>query len=146
MPFRAEQRHARAGDTLPVIITRSHEEPTVPSQPESLAELFRSLDLTLTIKANTEEDEAWACVISRPDGRTYEIEMVSFFDVDPETGEEWAVEPTPTRVLSVLAGTDVESEDEGEEGAAEETAAEIRAFLGDEAYDLLLELDEGSFG
>jgi ATP:corrinoid adenosyltransferase len=118
----------------------------VPSQPESLAELFRSLDLTLTIKANNEEDEAWACVLTRPDGRTYEIEMVSFFDVDPESGEEWAVEPTPTRVLSVLAGTDVESEDEDDAGAAEETAAEIRAFLGDEAYDLLLELDEGSFG
>ncbi len=89
----------------------------MPSQPESLAELFRSLDLTLTIRSNKEEEEAWACLITRPDGRTYEIEMVSFFDVDPETGEEWPVEPTPTRVLSVMAGTEVESEDEDDETA-----------------------------
>lgn len=116
------------------------------SKPETLAELFRSLDLTLTIRANTEEEDAWACLLARPDGRSYAIEMVSFFDVDPETGEEWAVEPTPSRIMSVMAGTDVESEDEDDEAAAEETAAAVRAFLGDETYALLLELDEAEEG
>ena len=54
------------------------------------------------------------------------------------------MEPSPSRVLSVLAGGDVEDEDGAEAdgpdaGAA--TEAEARAFLGDEAYDLLTALD-----
>ena len=72
--------------------------------PTTLAELFRSLGLSLTVRAIEDEDEAWACTLTRPDGTTHEIESVSFFDVDPDTGEEWIVEPTPSRVLSVLAG------------------------------------------
>ena len=116
------------------------------STPSTIGELFRSLGLSLTIRAAEGDDESWACTLTRPDGVTYEIDVVSFFDVDPETGEEWTVEPTPSRVLSVLAGTDVEDED-GEEGgtedeeAAAETQTAVRAFLGDEAYDLLLVLD-----
>ncbi len=116
------------------------------STPSTIAELFRSLGLSLTIRAAEGDDESWACTLTRPDGISYEIDVVSFFDVDPETGEEWTVEPTPSRVLSVLAGTDVEDED-GEEGGAEdaeaaaETQTAVRAFLGDEAYDLLLALD-----
>jgi hypothetical protein len=115
----------------------------------SIGELFRSLGLTLTVRAaEGEEEEAWACTLARPDGRTYEIESVSFFDVDPETGEEWIVEPSPSRVLSVLAGGDVEDEDEGDDDedgheAAADAEAAARAFLGDEAYDLLNELDAG---
>ena len=93
----------------------------------------------------TYEDGAWACVLSRPDGRTYEIESVSFFDVDPETGDEWAVEPTPSRVLSVLAGGEIDAEDPEGQSAAEESQAAARAFLGDDAYALLLALDEGDF-
>jgi hypothetical protein len=113
--------------------------------PTTIGELFRSLGLTLTIRtAEGEEEEAWACTLTRPDGETYEIESVSFFDVDPETGDEWIVEPSPSRVLSVLAGGDVEDEDgdgEDDEDAAAEAEAAARAFLGDEAYERLNELD-----
>ncbi len=122
------------------------------STPSSIGELFRSLGLSLTIRAAEGDDESWACTLTRPDGITYEIDVVSFFDVDPDTSEEWTVEPTPSRVLSVLAGTDVEDEEgedgeDGEDGGAEdkeaaaETETAVRAFLGDEAYDLLLVLD-----
>lgn len=107
--------------------------------PTSVGELFRSLGLSLTIRSAEGEEEAWACTLTRPDGQTYDIESVSFFDVDPETGDEWIVEPSPSRVLSVLAGGDVEDEDGDEAGEDAEAAA--RAFLGDEAYDLLNELD-----
>jgi hypothetical protein len=110
------------------------------STPTTFGELFRSLGLTLTVRPIADEDEAWACTLTRPDGQTYEIESVSFFDVDPDTGDEWIVEPTPSRVLSVLAGGDVEDED-GED-AAPDTEAAARAFVGDEAYELLLQLDE----
>ena len=112
--------------------------------PTTLAELFRSLGLTLTVRAVEDEDEAWACTLTRPDGAVHEIESVSFFDVDPDTGEEWIVEPTPSRVLSVLAGGDAELEDgdEGdEEAAVADTEAAARNFLGDEAYEILLLLD-----
>jgi hypothetical protein len=109
--------------------------------PTTIGELFRSLGLTITIRAASgdEEEEAWACTLTRPDGQTYEIESVSFFDVDPDTGEEWAVEPSPSRVLAVLAGGEIEDEDGGEAGDEAEAAA--RAFLGDDAYELLGELD-----
>src|SRR3954447_12710964 len=110
--------------------------------PASIGELFRSLGLTLTVRAavaGDDEEEAWACTLTRPDGQSYEIDSVAFFDVDPETGEEWVVEPSPSRVLSVLAGGDVEDDDGGDAGRDAETAA--RAFLGDEGYDLLAELD-----
>jgi hypothetical protein len=110
------------------------------STPTTFGELFRSLGLTLSVRSIADEDEAWACTLTRPDGQTYEIESVSFFDVDPDNGDEWIVEPTPSRVLSVLAGGDVE--DENGEDAATDTEASARAFLGDEAYDLLLQLDE----
>lgn len=109
------------------------------STPASLGELFRSLGLSLTIRAVAEEEDAWACTLTRPDGATYEVDSVTFFDVDPDTGDEWSVEPSPSRVLSVLAGGDVEDEDGDEAGEDAEAAA--RAFLGDEAYDLLNELD-----
>ena len=67
---------------------------------------------------------------------------MSFFDVDPDTGDEWIVEPSPSRVLSVLAGGDVEDEEDGEsEAAGVDAEAAARAFLGDEAYELLNELD-----
>lgn len=108
--------------------------------PETLGELFRSLGLSLTIKAATDEDDAWACTLTKPDGATYEIDSVSFFDVDPDTGDEWAVEPSPSRVLSVLAGGDIEGDDEADDAEAQAEAA-AKAFLGDEAYALLLELD-----
>ncbi len=108
--------------------------------PSTFSELFRSLDLRLTVRSIEDEDEAWACTLTRPDGQTYEIESVSFFDVDPDTGDEWIVEPTPSRVLSVLAGGDVE--DENGDDAASDTEAAARAFLGEEAYELLLQLDE----
>jgi len=118
------------------------------STPGSLGELFRSLGLTLTIRPIADEDEAWACTLTRPDGATYEVDSVSFFDVDPDTGDEWAVEPSPSRVLSVLAGGEIEDDEDeaGADGAAEtdaeaEAEAAARAFLGDEAYDLLQELD-----
>jgi hypothetical protein len=110
------------------------------STPTTFSELFRSLGLTLTVRVIADDDESWACTLTRPDGSTYEIDSVSFFDVDPDTDEEWIVEPTPSRVLSVLAGGEVEDED-GED-AKPDTEAAARAFLGDEAYDLLLELDE----
>jgi hypothetical protein len=42
--------------------------------------------------------------------------------------------------MSVLAGGDVEDEDGGGD-AGNEAEAAARAFLGDEAYDLLLALD-----
>ena len=112
--------------------------------PTTLAELFRSLGLTLTVRADEDEEEAWACTLTRPDGVTHEIESVSFFDVDPDTGDEWIVEPTPSRVLSVLAGVDTEPED-GEDGDVEaataDTEAAARRFLGDAAYEILLVLD-----
>ena len=109
--------------------------------PASIGELFRSLGLTLTVRAATGDDEedAWACTLTRPDGQTYEIDSVAFFDVDPDTGEEWVVEPSPSRVLSVLAGGDIEDEEGGDAGQDAEAAA--RAFLGDEAFDLLGTLD-----
>ncbi|HEX5828556.1 MAG TPA: hypothetical protein VFY23_13610 [Candidatus Limnocylindrales bacterium] len=109
------------------------------STPGSLGELFRSLGLTLTVRAVDDEEDAWACTLTRPDGATYEIDSVTFFDVDPDTGDEWSVEPSPSRVLSVLAGGDIEGEDSEDPEADAEAAA--RAFLGDEAYDLLTELD-----
>lgn len=112
------------------------------STPSSLGELFRSLDLTLSIRPLEGDDESWACTLTRPDGATYEIDAVSFFDVDAESGEEWTVEPTPSRVLSVLAGGDVEAEEGEDAAAADENEAAVRTFLGDAAYDLLLELDE----
>ena len=71
------------------------------STPSSLGELFRSLGLTLTIRPQTEEVDAWACTLTRPDGTTYEIDSVTFFDVDPDTGDEWAVEPSPSRVSPI---------------------------------------------
>jgi hypothetical protein len=107
--------------------------------PASIGELFRSLGLTLTIRPIVDEEEAWACTLARPDGEVFEIDSVSFFDVDPDTGDEWMVEPSPSRVLSVLVGGDVEDED-GEE-ASDDTEAAARAFLGDEAFELLSELD-----
>ncbi len=114
----------------------------------TLGGLFRTLGLALTIRP-ADEDDAWTCTLTRPDGAVYEIEAVSFFDVDPDTGEEWPVEPTPSRVLSVLAGGDIEAEDEdGAEAAdaAAETEAAARAFLGDPAYQQLLELDAAEDG
>ncbi len=121
--------------------------------PTTLGELFRSLGLTLTTRAaadtdeEAEEEDAWACTLTRPDGATYEIDSVTFFDVDPDTGEEWIVEPSPTRVLGVLAGGEEETEDEEADGveAAGVAEAAARAFLGDEAYALLLRLDEEGF-
>jgi len=113
-----------------------------PMTPASLGELFRSLGLSLTVRAaDDDEADAWACTLARPDGTTYEIDSVTFFDVDPDTDEEWAVEPSPSRVLSVLAGGDVEADDPEGEAAAAETEAAARGFLGDEAYALLLQLD-----
>ena len=114
------------------------------SAPTTLAELFRSLGLTLTVRVAEDEDDAWACTLTRPDGAMHEVESVTFFDVDPDTGEEWVVEPTPSRVLSVLAGGDAELEDgeeEDEAAALADTEAAARAFLGDEAYETLLRLD-----
>lgn len=110
------------------------------STPTSLADLFRSLGLRLTIRSADDEPDAWACTLTRPDGVAYDIESVTFFDVDPDTDEEWIVEPTPTRVLGVLAGGEVEDE----EGriAARETETAARAFLGDDAYELLVKLDQ----
>jgi hypothetical protein len=108
--------------------------------PGTLSDLFRSLDLTLTIRPVDDEEDAWACTLTRPDGGTYEIDSVTFFDVDPDSNDEWAVEPTPSRVLSVLAGGDVEGDEDGVDAQAESEAA-ARAFLGDEAYRLLQELD-----
>jgi hypothetical protein len=113
--------------------------------PASIGELFRSLGLTLTVRSLADEDEAWACTLTRADGSTYVIDSVSFFDVDPDTGDEWMVEPSPSRVLSVLAGGDVEAQDEDGEAAAAETESTARAFLGDESYELLLRLDEEGF-
>lgn len=112
--------------------------------PATLGELFRSLGLSLTIRPVDDDEDSWACTLTRPDGALYEIDAVSFFDVDPETGDEWAVEPTPSRVMSVLAGGDVEADEEGSDGVdvTAETEAAVRSFLGDAAYDLLLELDE----
>jgi hypothetical protein len=113
------------------------------STPSTIADLFRSLGLSLTVRSADGEDEAWACTLTRPDGKTYEIESVSFFDVDPDTGDEWIVEPTPSRALSVLAGSEVEDEDDetASEEAGVDAEAAARAFLGDEAYELLGELD-----
>ena len=65
--------------------------------------------------------------------------------MDQESGDEWTVEPSPSRVLSVLAGGDVEAEDAEGEAASAETETAARAFLGDEAYALLLALDEEGF-
>ncbi len=113
--------------------------------PANLSELFRSLGLSLTIRPVDDEEQSWSCTLTRPDGAVYEIDAVSFFDVDPETSEEWPVEPTPSRVMSVLAGGDVEpDEDDGTEHVDDtaETEGAVRAFLGDPAYELLLELDE----
>ena len=67
------------------------------SNPTTVAELFRALGLTLTVRAAEDEPDAWACVLAAPDGRVHEISSVTFFDVDPDTGEEWVAEPTPTR-------------------------------------------------
>jgi hypothetical protein len=113
------------------------------STPTTIAELFRSLGLTLTVRSAADEDEAWSCTLTRHDGETYEIESVSFFDVDPDTGDEWIVEPTPSRAMSVLAGGDIEDEDDAtaHEAAGVDAEAAARAFLGDEAYELLNELD-----
>ena len=110
--------------------------------PESIEELFRSLELTLITREAVDEEGAWSCALTRPDGRSYEIESVTFFDVDPDTGEEWPVEPSPSRVLSVLAGGAVDAEDPEGESAAAESEAAARAFLGDDAYALLRSLDE----
>lgn len=113
------------------------------SSPTTLAELFGSLGLTLTVRAaGEEEDGAWACTLTNRAGATYEIESVTFYDVDDESGEEWVVEPTPSRVLSVLVGGDAdEEEDEDLAADAEETEREARAFLGDAAYELLVRID-----
>lgn len=110
--------------------------------PASLDELFRSLGLTLTVRA-ADEDDTWSCTLARPDGAVFEIESVTFFDVDPETDEEWIVEPSPSRVLGVLAAGEIDVDDEDEEGraAAADAEAAARAFLGDDAYELLLRLD-----
>lgn len=105
----------------------------------SLDELFRSLGLSLTVTSLPDEDEAWECVLTRRDGERYEIESVSFFDVDPETGEEMLAEPTPTRVLAVLAGGDDVQDEEGEEAGGDAEAA-AREFLGDDAYENLIAL------
>lgn len=109
--------------------------------PTTLAELFRSLGLRLTIRAADDEPDAWACTLTRSDGAAYDIESVTFFDVDPDTGDEWVVEPGPTRVLGVLAGGDVADDDEEGRMAGRETETAARAFLGDEAYELLVRLD-----
>jgi hypothetical protein len=114
------------------------------STPTTLAELFASLGLTLTVRAAEDEPDAWTCTLTRPDGETYEIESVTFFDVDPDTGDETLEEPTPTRVLSVLVGGAVEIEDEedaDEAGAEADAEADARRFLGDEGYELLISLD-----
>jgi hypothetical protein len=109
--------------------------------PTTLGELFRSLGLTLTIRAIADEEDAWACTLTRPDGAVYEIDSVTFFDVDPDTDEEWAVEPSPSRVLSVLAGGEVEGDDDEAADAGPDAELAARSFLGDVAYDVLLELD-----
>ena len=110
-------------------------------QPGTLSDLFRSLDLTLTIRPAADEPDAWACTLTRPDGATYEIDSVTFFDVDPDSNEEWAVEPSPSRVLSVLAGGDIEGDEDGG-GAEAESEAAARTFLGEASFALLQELDE----
>ncbi len=73
------------------------------ANPSTLEELFRSLGLALTVRPADDEADACACTLAAPDGRTFEIESVMLFDVDPDTGEEWVVEPTPSRVLGVIA-------------------------------------------
>jgi hypothetical protein len=112
------------------------------STPASIGELFRSLGLTLTVRAASDEADAWACTLTRPDGATYVIDSVTFFDVDPDTDDEWPVEPSPSRVLSVLAGGETESDDVDADDLDAEAEAAARSFLGDEAYRQLLELDE----
>ncbi len=107
--------------------------------PTSLSELFRSLGLTLSVRAAEDEEDGWACTLARPDGETYEIDSVTFFDVDPDTGDEWAVEPSPSRVLSVLAGGEIEDEDGNR--AEDRAEAAARSFLGEDAYERLVELD-----
>ena len=82
------------------------------ADPTTLEELFRSLDLSLTVRPSGDDEGAWACTLVRPDGERFEIESVSFYDVDPDTDEEWEVEPTPSRVLGVLAGGEFEAEDD----------------------------------
>jgi len=126
-----------------VVPITTPEVPAMSTTPTSLGELFRSLGLSLTVRAIEDEDEAWACTLTRPDGAVHEIESVTFFDVDPDTGEEWTVEPTPSRVLSVLAGGETEEEEgeDGEEAAEAEAEAAARRFLGDDAFELLLRLD-----
>ena len=91
--------------------------------PATIGELFRSLGPHAHDPRRGGRGDAWACTLTRPDGQTYEIESVSFFDVDPDTGDEWIVEPGPSRVLSVLAGGDVEDEDGAEAGEDAEAAA-----------------------
>ena len=44
--------------------------------------------------------------------------------------------------MGVLAGGEVEAEDEEGEAAAADAEAASRAFLGDEAYELLIRLDD----
>ena len=55
------------------------------------------------------------------------------------------MEPTPSRVLSVLAGGDAELEDGEDEdvdpAALADTEAAARRFLGDEAYESPARLD-----
>ena len=112
--------------------------------PTSIGELFRSLGLTLTVRSAADEDEAWACTLTRPDGKTYEIESVAFFDVDPDTGDEWIVEPSPSpRALGARrrrTSRTTRTARARTAGAADAEAA-ARDFLGDEAYELLNELD-----
>lgn len=117
--------------------------------PTSIGDLFRSLGLTLTVRAAEDGDDGWACTLTRRDGETYEIDSVTFYDVDPDTGEEWVVEPGPSRVLAVLAGGEVEEDQGGDEAggaglaaAGGEAEAAARSFLGDDTYELLLKLDE----
>ena len=41
------------------------------SDATTVAELFRSLGLSLTVSSHPEEDEAWACTLTRADGVSF---------------------------------------------------------------------------
>jgi hypothetical protein len=108
--------------------------------PGTLSELFRSLDLTLTIRPAADEPDAWACTLSRPDGGTYEIDSVTIRRPARSRHGESPVPSTTPRRPPVVAGGDIEGDDDSADTEAESEAA-ARGFLGEEAFALLQELD-----
>lgn len=116
---------------------------------DALSQLVAELGISARIAENRRpgcghRGLGWDCLLERPDGRQLELEGLVLYDPDAAVrdGEEREVVPTPARILAFLHPGDLGPEPEryDPDGAMREEADELRAFVGDAAYERIGEL------